>query len=168
MTLGDRIVIMKDGVIQQIGTPQQVFDHPSNLFVASFIGTPQMNLFDARLTRSGDKYAVESGGLKVELSDAKNQRLAAKDVKDQAITLGVRPEHLVLDENGIEGTIDVAELMGSSTHLHISSFGKDIVAIAANETGQVNRFPIGTSVHLTFSGSNAHVFDPETGKNLEW
>ena len=168
MTLGDRIVIMKDGVIQQIGTPQQVFDHPSNLFVASFIGTPQMNLFDARLTRSGDKYAVESGGLKVELSDAKNQRLAAKDVKDQAITLGVRPEHLVLDENGIEGTIDVAELMGSSTHLHISSSGKDIVAIAANETGQVNRFPIGTSVHLTFSGSNAHVFDPETGKNLEW
>ena len=168
MTLGDRIVIMKDGVIQQIGTPQQVFDHPSNLFVASFIGTPQMNLFDARLTRSGDKYAVESGGLKVELSDAKNQRLAAKDVKDQAVTLGVRPEHLVLDENGIEGTIDVAELMGSSTHLHISSSGKDIVAIAANETGQVNRFPIGTSVRLTFSGSNAHVFDPETGKSLEW
>ena len=168
MTLGDRIVIMKDGVIQQIGTPQQVFDHPSNLFVASFIGTPQMNLFDARLTRSGDKYAVESGGLKVELSDAKNQRLAAKDVKDQAITLGVRPEHLVLDENGIEGTIDVAELMGSSTHLHISSSGKDIVAIAANETGQINRFPIGTSVRLSFFGSNAHVFDPETGKNLEW
>ncbi|MBR3402713.1 MAG: sn-glycerol-3-phosphate ABC transporter ATP-binding protein UgpC [Parasporobacterium sp.] len=168
MTLGDRIVIMKDGVIQQIGTPQQVFDHPSNLFVASFIGTPQMNLFDARLTRSGDKYAVDAGGLKVDLSDAKNQRLAANDVKDQAITLGVRPEHLVLDETGIEGTIDVAELMGSSTHLHISSSGKDIVAIAANETGQINRFPIGTTVHLTFSGSNAHVFDPETGKNLEW
>ena len=168
MTLGDRIVIMKDGVIQQIGTPQQVFDHPSNLFVASFIGTPQMNLFDARLTRSGDTYAVEAGGLKVELSEAKCQRLAANDVKDQAITLGVRPEHLVLDEAGIEGTIDVAELMGSSTHLHISSSGKDIVAIAANETGQINRFPIGTSVHLTFSGSNAHVFDPETGKNLEW
>ena len=168
MTLGDRIVIMKDGVIQQIGTPQQVFDHPSNLFVASFIGTPQMNLFDARLTRSGDKYEVESGGLKVELSEDKNRRLAANDVKDQNITLGVRPEHLVLDENGIEGTIDVAELMGSSTHLHISSSGKDIVAIAANETGQVNRFPIGTSVRLTFSGSNAHVFDPETGKNLEW
>ena len=65
MTLGDRIVIMRDGFIQQIGTPQEVFDHPANLFVAGFIGTPQMNLFDARLTKNGDKYAVEVGGIGV-------------------------------------------------------------------------------------------------------
>ena len=63
MTLGDRIVIMKDGFIQQIGTPQEVFDHPANLFVAGFIGTPQMNLFDAKLVKNGEKYAVAIGGV---------------------------------------------------------------------------------------------------------
>ena len=168
MTLGDRIVIMKDGVIQQIGTPQQVFDHPSNLFVAGFIGTPQMNLFEGKLTRDGNRYFVETGGIKVELLDAKCERLIAKDAASQDIILGVRPEHLTLSEEGIEGVIDVAELMGSSTHLHISSAGKDIVAIAANETGHVNKFPVGSTVHLTFDGSNAHVFDPASGNNLEW
>ena len=71
MTLGDRIVIMKDGFIQQIGTPQEVFDHPANLFVAGFIGTPQMNLFDAQLVKNGEKYAVVMDGVTVELSDEK-------------------------------------------------------------------------------------------------
>ena len=71
MTLGDRIVIMKDGFIQQIGTPQQDFDHPANLFVAGFIGTPQMNYFDARLEKDGGKYVVSVGGVKVELSPEK-------------------------------------------------------------------------------------------------
>ena len=68
MTLGDRIVIMKDGVIQQIGTPQEVFDHPSNLFVAGLIGLPRMNIFDAKLVKNGDKYAVAIGGIEVEVS----------------------------------------------------------------------------------------------------
>ena len=80
MTLGDRIVIMKDGFIQQIGTPQEVFDHPSNLFVAGFIGTPQMNFFDARLSKVNGKYAVSAGGITVELSEDKQERLNAKNV----------------------------------------------------------------------------------------
>ena len=71
MTLGDRIVIMKDGFIQQIGTPQEVFNHPYNLFVAEFIGSPKMNIFDAKLVKNGDKYAVELGGMTVELSEEK-------------------------------------------------------------------------------------------------
>ena len=71
MTLGDRIVVMKDGFIQQIGTPQEVFNHPRNLFVAGFIGSPQMNYFDAKLTKKGDKYVVVSGGAEVELAPAK-------------------------------------------------------------------------------------------------
>ena len=168
MTLGDRIVIMKDGVVQQIGTPQQVFDHPSNLFVASFIGTPQMNLFDARLEKKADKYFVITDGFEVALSDEKCARLAEHKVPDQDIILGVRPEHLILSESGIAGTIDVAELMGSSTHLHITSGGKDIVGIAMNESGHVNAYPVGSGVHLTFTGNNAHVFSRETELNLEW
>ena len=76
MTLGDRIVIMKDGFIQQIGTPQEVFSHPYNLFVAGFIGTPQMNMFDAKLVKNNGKYAVQLGNLTVELSDEKQAALA--------------------------------------------------------------------------------------------
>jgi len=168
MTLGDRIVIMKDGVIQQIGTPQQVFDHPSNLFVAGFIGTPQMNMFDAKLLKNGDQYSVSVEGLTVELSEDKCQRLAANNIPEQEVTLGVRPEHLLLSTDGIEGTIDVAELMGSSTHLHINAEGRDVVAIAMNETGHVGMYPVGSKVRLSFAGNNAHVFDAATGKNLEW
>ena len=103
MTLGDRIVIMKDGFIQQVGTPQEVFNHPYNLFVAGFIGTPQMNFFnDAKLVKANGKYAVEVGGMTVELSEEKQAKLAANNVAEQDIVLGVRPEHITLGE-GIDG-----------------------------------------------------------------
>ena len=167
MTLGDRIVIMRDGFIQQIGTPQEVFDHPANLFVAGFIGTPQMNLFDARLTKNGDKYAVEVGGISVELSEDKQTRLNAKNVAPQEVTLGVRPDHMMLCESGIKGTVDVSELMGPSIHLHVTAEGKDVILIVP-ANGDTARFPMGSGVNLTFGGSVAHVFSRETEKNLEW
>ena len=167
MTLGDRIVIMRDGFIQQIGTPQEVFDHPANLFVAGFIGTPQMNLFDARLTKNGDKYAVEVGGISVELSEDKQTRLNAKNVAPQEVTLGVRPDHMMLCESGIKGTVDVSELMGPIIHLHVTAEGKDVIVIVP-ANGDTARFPMGSGVNLTFGGSVAHVFSRETEKNLEW
>ena len=167
MTLGDRIVIMRDGFIQQIGTPQEVFDHPANLFVAGFIGTPQMNLFDARLTKNGDKYAVEVGGISVELSEDKQTRLNAKNVAPQEVTLGVRPDHMMLCESGIKGTVDVSELMGPSIHLHVTAEGKDVIVIVPANGGTA-RFPMGSGVNLTFGGNVAHVFSRETEKNLEW
>ena len=90
MTLGDRIVIMKDGVIQQIGTPEEVFNHPANLFVAGFIGMPQMNLFDARLERRADGvYEVLLENARIQLSEEKQARLEANGVQSQAIKLGV-------------------------------------------------------------------------------
>ena len=167
MTLGDRIVIMRDGFIQQIGTPQEVFDHPANLFVAGFIGTPQMNLFDARLTKNGDKYAVEVGGISVELSEDKQTRLNVKNVAPQEVTLGVRPDHMMLCESGIKGTVDVSELMGPSIHLHVTAEGKDVIVIVP-ANGDTARFPMGSGVNLTFGGNVAHVFSRETEKNLEW
>ena len=167
MTLGDRIIIMRDGFIQQIGTPQEVFDHPANLFVAGFIGTPQMNLFDARLTKNGDKYAVEVGGISVELSEDKQTRLNAKNVAPQEVTLGVRPDHMMLCESGIKGTVDVSELMGPSIHLHVTAEGKDVIVIVP-ANGDTARFPMGSGVNLTFGGNVAHVFSRETEKNLEW
>ena len=115
MTLGDRIVIMKDGFIQQIGTPQEVFDHPANLFAADFIGTPQMNFFDAELQREGDRYSVILGGIKVELSLEKSADLTKKGISGQPVTLGARPNHIMLGkgEGGyILAKVDVFEMMG--------------------------------------------------------
>ena len=115
MTLGDRIVIMKDGFIQQIGTPQEVFDHPANLFAADFIGTPQMNFFDAELQREGDRYSVILGGIKVELSLEKSADLTKKGISGQPVTLGARPNHIMLGkgEGGyILAKVDGFEMIG--------------------------------------------------------
>ena len=167
MTLGDRIVIMRDGFIQQIGTPQQVFDHPANLFVAGFIGMPRMNLFDAKMVKKDGKYVVEVGGISVELSEEKQARLAAKGVAEQEVVLGVRPEHIILCENGIKSKVDVSEMMGSSVHLHVTAEGKDVIVIVPTTGGSV-AYPMGSELNLTFNGNVAHVFDKETGMNLEW
>ncbi len=167
MTLGDRIVIMRDGYIQQIGTPQQVFNNPENLFVAGFIGTPQMNFFDAKLLLEGGKYFVELAGLKVELSPEKQARLTANKVEAQEVTLGVRPEHTVLTENGVPAKVDVSEMMGSSVHLHVTAEGRDVIIIVPTTESFV-QYNIGQAISFGFSGSVAHVFSKETEKNLEW
>ena len=169
MTLGDRIVIMKDGFIQQIGTPQEVFNHPYNLFVAGFIGSPQMNLFDSKLVKVDGKYAVELGGQTVVLSEEKQAKLAANNVAEQEIVLGVRPEHITL-EAGIAGKVDVSELMGSSVHLHVTSMGRDVVMVVStmNMTGaEVAALTNGANVEFNFPGHVCHVFNKETGINLE-
>ena len=170
MTLGDRIVIMKDGVIQQIGTPQEVFDHPHNLFVAGFIGMPQMNFFDAELVEKDGAYSVKVGEIEVALSAEKQERLKAKQVKSQEITLGVRPEHITLladDQSGIHGTIEVAEMMGSAVHLHASACGKDtIIIVDTMNLDKGQNLSIGANVQFTFDGNVAHVFSKD-GLNLE-
>ena len=171
MTLGDRIVIMKDGFIQQIGTPQEVFNHPYNLFVATFIGTPQMNMFEnAKLVKADGKYAVQLDNQTVVLSDEKQAKLAANNVAEQDIVLGVRPEHIELTAGGIEGKVDVSEMMGSTVHLHVTSMGRDVVLVVStmNMTGaEVAALSSGSTVHFSFPGHVCHVFSKETGINLE-
>ena len=170
MTLGDRIVIMKDGFIQQIGTPQEVFNHPYNLFVAGFIGTPQMNLFDAKLVKRDGKYAVQLDNLTVELSAEKQAKLAANNVAEQDIVLGVRPEHIELSKDGIDAKVDVSEMMGSSVHLHVTAMDRDVVLVVStmNMTGaEVAALTAGAPVKFNFAGHVCHVFNKETGINLE-
>ena len=171
MTLGDRIVIMKDGFIQQIGTPQEVFNHPYNLFVATFIGTPQMNMFEnAKLIKVDGKYAVQLDNQTVVLSDEKQAKLAANNVAEQDIVLGVRPEHIELTAGGIEGKVDVSEMMGSTVHLHVTAMGRDVVLVVStmNMTGaEVAALSSGSTVHFSFPGHVCHVFSKETGINLE-
>ena len=167
MTLGDRIVIMRDGYIQQIGTPQEVFNNPRNLFVAGFIGTPQMNFFDAKLLKENGKYFVQLADVKVELSEDKQARLAANNVEPQDITLGVRPEHTNLVEGGVPAKVDVSEMMGSSVHLHVSAEGRDVIIIVPT-IDMSTSYSIGDAVSFSFNGNVAHVFSKETEKNLEW
>ena len=167
MTLGDRIVIMKDGYIQQIGTPQEVFNHPANLFVAGFIGMPVMNFFDAELEEQNGKYFVKLADYRVELDAEKEARLKAKGVKSQAITLGVRPEHTELNQSGVSAKVDVSEMMGSSVHLHVSAEGRDVIIIVP--TQDMKNIPsMDDTIRFTFNGNVAHVFSKEDDRNLEW
>ncbi len=171
MTLGDRIVIMKEGFVQQVGTPQEVFHHPSNLFVAGFIGTPQMNIFDAQLISEEGRYFVELGGARVELSPEKSARLRAGEVESQPVKLGLRPEHLMLtdQDNAVFAAVDVSEMMGSAVHIHVSACGRDVVIVVPlGEEEETESLPMGQPVRFIFRGSAAHVFDAETGHNLEY
>ncbi len=167
MTLGDRIVIMRDGYIQQIGTPQEVFDHPANLFVAGFIGMPVMNMFDAKLIREGDKYFAQLADYKVELSPEKEARLLKNNVQSQDVVLGVRPEHTDLADKGVAAKVDVSEMMGSSVHLHVSAEGRDVIIIVPTIDMKGN-YSIGDTLHFAFQGNVVHVFNKETEKNLEF
>ena len=167
MTLGDRIVIMKDGYIQQIGTPQEVFNHPANLFVAGFIGMPVMNFFDAELIREGSKYFVEVGGFRQELAPEKEERLLNNDVQSQPVTLGVRPEHTDVSDSGVAATVEVSEMMGSSVHLHVNADGHDVIIIVPT-VDMTGNYEMGDTVHFSFAGKVAHVFSKETEKNLEF
>ena len=166
MTLGDRIVVMKDGFIQQIGAPQDVFDHPLNKFVSGFIGTPQMNYFDGKLVKTESGYKVVIGTYEVELSKEKAERLGNKMVGDKDVIIGVRPDHMSISKTGIKGVVEVSELMGTSSHLHCKIDGRDVIAIIPSHG--IREEYVGRSLHLGFTGNVVHVFDKETEMNLEF
>ena len=174
MTLGDRIVIMKDGFIQQVGTPTEVFDMPVNLFVAEFIGAPKMNTIKTQLVREGDKYFVTPYGAKIEVTGKKADMLRARNVQTRDIILGVRPEHVTLaeanDPAAITYTIRVNEMMGSELHLHVENESNDrlIVRIptVTLDDDQRKGMVFGSKLHITFEGKVMHFFDAETGLNI--
>jgi len=174
MTLADRIVIMKDGFTQQIGTPEEVFERPSNLFVAEFIGAPKMNIMRTNLVLENGKYYVTPFGSKLEVDGENGQLLKQKEVSSQEILLGVRPEHISLadqpGENTIDGTILVNEMMGSEMHLHVSVADntKLIVRVPTVGLSHERRMMLknGNPVHLTFGGKVMYFFDTETEKNI--
>ena len=174
MTLGDRIVIMKDGYIEQVGTPQEVFDTPVNLFVAGFIGSPQMNFLKAHLVKGAGGYEVEILGVKLPLNADQNAVLEQKGVGSMEIILGVRPEHTTVlfdhAENAIECTIDVNEMMGSELHLHLSSKNDDkiIVRLPTVDLTKEQRASLayGNKMYITFPAKVMHLFDPKTEKSL--
>ena len=173
MTLGDRIVIMKDGFIQQIGTPHEVFHEPANLFVAGFIGTPQMNFFPATLTVDGGRYVAELYGVKIPLPSDRQKALELNRQMPCSVTLGIRPEHIRVvpegTENAIRAKVDVSEMMGSEVYLHVNVDGKDaVIRVPTGDLLDSYTFTPGRDnfIHFTFSGTMMHLFSKETEQSL--
>lgn len=174
MTLGDRIVVMRDGFIMQVGTPSEVFDMPDNLFVAQFIGAPMMNTFNTKLIEENGKYSVEFFGAKIPVDGEKGQELNSKKILSREILLGVRPEHINLTNQAnsasIPVTIEVNEMMGSEYHLHVITEDgtKIIVRIPTINLTESERKEMinGNKVNLTFESKAMHFFDPVSEVNI--
>jgi multiple sugar transport system ATP-binding protein len=161
MTMSDRIVILAEGHIQQVGSPEVIYNQPANLFVAEFIGSPAMNLFDVTLEGSslngdGFKYAISKG-----LGDEIRESTTSSN-----LVLGVRPEDIDLadthSEDSIEATVDVVEPVGSDNYIYATVQGQEVtVRVPANVKPSV-----GETVYITFDESNMHLFDADTSLNV--
>ena len=155
MTMADKIVVMHDGNIEQIGSPLDLYDFPNNKFVASFIGSPSMNLIDG-VVRIGDSSEIEVCGARFPISDIKGIK------EGQKVTFGVRPEHLVISDVGMKAKVSLVEPTGSETHI-ISRIGDTELVTVSKER---YAFTPGEDVHLKPIAEFVHIFDVETGNRL--
>ena len=166
MTLGDRIVIMNEGVVQQAGTPQEVWGRPENVFVAGFIGTPQMNFLKGTLAKTEEGFRLYTAGAVLELTEKHREALKARGAAAGDVTIGIRPEHLHLSETGIPASADVAELNGGTLFLHSLVGETDVTAIIPLADDDMRAPTPGTVIHLAPEPARIHLFDPESGKSL--
>ncbi len=166
MTLGDRIVVMNDGIIQQVDTPMNLYNHPCNLFVAGFIGNPPMNFLQAELRQDGDEFYAESDAFRAVIPKEYAQKLKDKE----RIVFGIRPddvhdaELLLADKQEIAftGKIDVVEMLGSEVLLHVVHGEQKLTA--RMPAGKA--YKSGDTVQLVFSMDRMHAFDPVSALNL--
>jgi multiple sugar transport system ATP-binding protein len=165
MTMGDRIVVMKDGFIQQIDTPQNLYDHPRNVFVAGFIGSPQMNFLDCLLRKEGGDYFAEAGADKLRIEPGKvNEKMGA--YVDKPIKVGIRPEDIYDDadflakhpDDVMEAEVEVREMMGSEVYLYLNYRENRVTARVAPDTASAT----GASVRIGVDTRKIHIFDPAT------
>jgi multiple sugar transport system ATP-binding protein len=158
MTMADRIVVMHDGVVQQVGAPLELYDHPANIFVAGFIGSPGMNFLPAAVRRDGDKsVAILADGQSLPIPAG----LAVRNGDE--VTIGLRPEHLKLTAHGgISAEIEIVEPLGLSTQFYARLAGQQICIFAM---GRVSVSP-GDQVTLSTEASDLHLFDPATGERI--
>ena len=166
MTLGTRIVVLKDGIIQQVDTPQNLYDKPNNIFVAGFIGSPQMNLVDAKVVQSGNDIVLMFGSNSVKLPEGKAKKLIDAGYVDKTVVMGIRPEDLkdtqieieANPDSVIEVNIKVYELLGAEVFLY---FDIDQVSCTARVNPRTTS-KVGDTIKLALDMSKLHVFDKET------
>ncbi len=174
MTMGERICVLKEGVIQQVDTPTALYDRPANSFVASFIGSPEMNLLDARLQATDNGLSVLVGGARLALPADKASRLATvQTLVDGALQLGLRPEHIGVqpraqgDSQPVATRLRFAEHMGSELYLHVEIGDARLTArIPAEQAGVLQGLDRGDAITLHLQMSACHLFDAKTGINL--
>lgn len=166
MTMGTRIVVMKDGVVQQVDTPQHIYDHPANIFVAGFIGSPQMNFIDSKLVEEGGKLLVVFGEDTVELPEDKAKVLKEKGYIGKEVIMGIRPENLddgadfiaAHSKATFNANVEVTELMGAETYIYLSKEKSNLVA-RVNGSSPVKS---GETIKIALDESKIHIFDKET------
>lgn len=169
MTMGDRIVVMKDGFIQQVDTPQMLYECPANLFVAGFIGTPQMNFLSATVVKEGDKYSARSGELIIPILAERVSPDKLADYVDKEVTVGIRPENIHVEKAIVAAdksnyatfdiSIDVAELMGAEVYLYGNFNDVNLIAkVLPHESPRADE-----ATKLAVDCTKLHLFDPETG-----
>ena len=168
MTMATRIVVMKDGLIQQVDTPQNLYDSPCNLFVAGFIGTPQMSFINGTLTKKGEDmyFNFEDKSIKMPAEKANNPAL--KDYIDQEVVVGLRPECIhdapaqveAFTDSQVEAFVDVTELMGAEIYLYLTIGETNLTArVSSRSTSRA-----GDTIKVAFDTSRIHVFDKDTEK----
>ena len=168
MTLGTRIVVMKDGIIQQVDSPQNLYDKPNNLFVAGFMGSPQMNFIDAKVVKDGADVALVFGSHSLKLNDAKTKKLIDGGYVGKEVTIGIRPEDIHDEELFINNfpestfttTVKVYELLGAEVLLYLELEQFDITARVNPRT---TARP-GDQIKIAFDITKVHVFDKETSQ----
>ena len=172
LTMGTRIVVMKDGFIQQVDTPQNLYDYPVNLFVAGFIGSPQMNFFDVQLARESDGVYATFGNNKVLLPNSKVAKFVDEGCIGKEVIMGIRPENLndspefvqANPNTTIDVDVEVVEMLGSETYLYVKTSGKDDNVIARVDPRTASRS--GDKVKLCLEAEHLHFFDKETESTL--
>jgi multiple sugar transport system ATP-binding protein len=166
MTLGTRIVVLKDGVIQQVDTPQNLYNAPQNLFVAGFIGSPQMNFIDAKVIRHGTEVLLNFGDYNIKLPEHKTRKLIDGQYEGKDVILGIRPEDIhdediflnASPESTIEAFVEVTELLGADVNLYLLVAGQNITARVDSRSGA----KVGDTIRIAFDVNKMHVFDKAT------
>ena len=162
MTLGTRIVVMKDGVIQQVDSPQNLYEKPQNKFVAGFIGSPQMNFINTKVSVKGDTAYLAFAGKEIALPAEKSKKVIAGGYAGKEVIMGIRPEHVKeADANApftVEANVNVFELLGAEVYLYVDIAGE---SVTVRESSSV-KARVDDKLHLTFDIAKIHVFDKET------
>ena len=170
MTMGDRIVVMKDGFVQQVDTPQKLYDTPCNTFVAGFIGSPQMNFVEATLIKKDDKFAISFGNDErqniIPLPDSKNEGGVLEGYVGKKVLMGIRPEDVhdepryleAMPECKVMANTEVTELMGAETYLYLNVLGNALTArVEPTSTARP-----GDDVEIVLENNKIHLFDIDT------
>ncbi|MDR1669185.1 MAG: sn-glycerol-3-phosphate ABC transporter ATP-binding protein UgpC [Oscillospiraceae bacterium] len=170
MTMGTRIVVMKDGFIQQIAPPQVLYQNPTNLFVAGFIGTPQMNFVDCTVLDEGGKTYLQFGEAKIMLPETKGRKPEVLSYVGKEVIMGIRPENIHDEESylaqhpeaQIKMNVDVVEMMGAETNLYMTAEGRNFIARVEPRS----TIKTGNVITVAFDTKKVHLFDKETEQTI--